>query len=136
MYFGSLKTRKPVRRRYAGCVASKIQQGNCAGGLSADYRPRIGDTPRLKRYVRLPPVNGRTRATRMHGIVFRQAGYCLQPLIRLHRSGSASGGCCVGRTVKERYYLNWNEVYQMINLNATKIYHLIYFCMKFTQRTQ
>lgn len=95
-----------VRRRHAGCVASKIQQGNCAGGLSADYRPRIGDTPRLKRYVRLPPVHGRKRATRMHGIVFRQDGCCLQPLIRLHRSGFASGGCCVRQVVKERVLLN------------------------------
>lgn len=106
MYYGSLKTRKTVRRRHAGCVVPKTQQGNCAGGLSADYRPRIGDTPRLKRYVRLPPVNGRKRATRMHGIMFRQTGCCLQPLIRLHRSGFASDGCCVRQVVKERVLLN------------------------------
>ena len=106
MYYGSLKTRKTVRRRHAGCVVPKTQQGNCAGGLSADYRPRIGDTPRLKRYVRLPPVNGRKRATRMHGIMFRQTGCCLQPLIRLHRSGFASDGCCVRQVVKERGLLN------------------------------
>ena len=37
----------------------------------------------IKRYVRLPPVHGRKRATRMHGIVFRQVGCCLQPLIRI-----------------------------------------------------
>nr|WP_314486361.1 hypothetical protein [uncultured Kingella sp.] len=95
-----------VRRRHAGCIVPKTQQGNCAGGLSADYRPRIRDTPRLKRYVRLPPVHGRKRATRMHGIVFRQAGCCLQPLIRLHRSGFASDGCCVRQVVKERVLLN------------------------------
>ena len=133
MYYGSLKTRKTVRRRHAGCVVPKTQQGNCAGGLSADYRPRIGDTPRLKRYVRLPPVHGRKRATRMHGIVFRQAGCCLQPLIRLHRSGFASGGCCVCQVVKERVLLEWLKYYNRNKFIAIILVIFLSFVYNFQQ---
>ena len=117
---------RPKTARRLCCA--KDATGKLRWGLVRRLSPPHRGYAPIKRYVRLPPVHGRKRATRMHGIVFRQVGCCLQPLIRLHRSGFASGGCCVHQVVKERVLLKLGAILSKLKKNGKKYFsYLKYF---------